>query len=350
MLFDKFLIFSAKQILENSEAIDDFTFASRAHKLTSQEDDFKEINENALESLQTLLSLQRVAFDNKIARGVLESDMHRVRLESNVGLKNMGYFVNQINYLRPHEALYCLEMNKLRVTFDDVVMSLEQSFEIFLSCDNAMCLEEYLVYSNLMRSGYNVKLYNPDMSIVIPAGYKVQISKQNEMVWQVLKRRLKLTHSEVSEEDRNLFELTKVHMDENFKTISGRDYEEVSEPPSKRLRVDGISESHFVDVLKFEDKFQSYSDILSKFDFIQRHQTTAHENQIRNLAFNFDVFAAKQSTEGIPSYRILVVKSKDNFPSNIELDRLKSQQKYQTISVIAIVSESLSIHFCIYNV
>lgn len=338
--------------MENSEGIEDFTFASRAYKLSSLDDEIQEANENVIESLQTLLSFQRVAFDNKIAKGIFDTDLRRVRLESNIGMKNItGYFENQINYLRPHEALYCLEMNKLKITYDEVIMSLEQAYEIFLSCENSMCLEEYLVYSHLMRCGYNVKLYNHEMSSVIPAGYKIQMSKRDEMVWHVYKERMNLTHSEVSENDRALFEITKSQMEEHFKTISGRDYEEVVEPPSKRPKVDDISESSFVDILKSDVKFQSYSEIVSKFDFIQRHRTLEQDNQVKNLKFHFDVFTAKQSTtEEIPSYRILVIKSKDKFPSNLELDYLKSQQKYQTTSVIAIVSDSLSVHFCIYNI
>lgn len=316
---------------------------------TSQDTSYKE----SLESLHQLLRLERVAFGNKIAQGVFEADPHRVRLESSVGLKNtIGYFVNQIHHLRPHEALYLIEMSKLRVTYDEVIMSLEQAYQIFLNCENAICLEEYLVYSHLMRCGYNMKLYNPNRSAEIRPEYSLKVSEKDQMVWKVYRQKQEDEQLELSESQKDLFDLIKSRMNENCRQISGRELLEHSEPPSKKTKTEYPIDldSHVIDILQHEQSFKTYRELVNKFDFIQRHQVATTGDEVEDLNFHFDVFTAKQTpSEDIPRYRILVVKSSSNFPSNLALDRLKKRQKLQTTSVIAVVTDALSIHFCVYD-
>lgn len=323
---------------------------SAGNKFTSLDDEKStESDKNeSLESLHKLLRLERVSFDNKIAHGVYEFNRGRVKLESNIGLKtNFGYFENQINYLRPHEALFLLEMCKLKITFNDVIMSLEQAYAIFLCCENSLALEEYVVYSQVMRCGYNVKLYNPNLSAEIPPGYAVEVSKKDEMVWKIYSNS---STEELPDVDKALHSQIKAEMDANFKQISGRESHDTIEPPAKKAKVNETESEHLIDILKDEQSFKKYSELVSKFDFIKRHQVSTVDDESVQLNFHFDVFTAKQSTsEDIPSYRILVVKSEDYFPSNLALERLKLRQKYATTSLIAVVSESLSVHFCAFT-
>ncbi|OAD62169.1 tRNA-splicing endonuclease subunit Sen54 [Eufriesea mexicana] len=66
-------------------------------------------------------------------------------------------------YLIPEEALFLLEANCLELTWNDVSLSIQQAYELLI--DNVECsLEEYRVYSQLVRYGYRIQrfVYNSE--------------------------------------------------------------------------------------------------------------------------------------------------------------------------------------------
>lgn len=335
--------------MENNKKIEEFSFTSRGNKLKSLEEYDIENDKDPLENLEKLLSLQRVVFRNKISQGIYEPQQNRVKLEVKHEMNNVGFFIDQIHYLRPYEALYFIEMGKLEVKYDSIVMSLDQAYEIFINSECSLSLEEYLVYQHLMRSGHILKIHNPHYSEINREKYSVKITKEQEIVWKILLEQLKLSNNEeLLETDSELYNQTKLKMNAEFKKISGRDYDENSEPLFKKQKTNfNESDSSFLDVLKNEPEFFSHQEIFNKFNFIKRH-CDDNEDSIEELKFNFDAFF-NQKMDETPSYRILIIKSKNKFPSNLELSKLRRKQRIEVPVILAIVSESLSIHFCICN-
>lgn len=336
--------------MENNKKIQEFSITSRGNKLSSLEECDLDNDENPLENLENLLSLQRVLFKSKISQGIYEQNLNRIKLEVVHEMNTFGFFVNQVHYLRPYEALYFIEIGKLEVKFDTIVMSLDQAYENFIGSESSLSLEEYLVYQHLMRSGYILKIHNPHYSQINREKYSVHVTKEQEIVWKILIEQLKLspTNEELPETDKELYHQTKMKMNEDFKKISGRDFDESSEPLLKKQKTNfNEPESSFLDVLKNEPEFFNHQEVFNKFNFIRRY---CDENEISDseLKFNFDVFVGQKLDE-TPSYRIIVVETKNKFPSNLELSRLRRNQKVEVPVILAVVSESLSINFCICN-
>lgn len=297
--------------------------------MTTLEEDPKDGNEESLENLKSLLGFERISFSNKIAKGVYEQEADRVRITATVGKWNIGHFEDSINYLKPFEALLQVEMGKLVVSFGSVGMSLEQAYANFL---NEISLEEYSVYSYLMRAGYLVYHHDfeKDRLKYEAMQNKKMLNKEDEMIWCVLKEKLDLPFAEkFFTEEFQLYADTKRAMEEISAKISGRDGDlqklpvDKSErhkrdlspqesPQSKRLKTandDERTSESFLDVLKTETEYFAYEDIFKSFSFIKRAEVS--ETFDCSLKFHFDVFSPKNNfkrTEDLPSYRLIVIK------------------------------------------
>ena len=308
---------------------------SRGNKASEDDGDIAELDATrtveCLENLKTLLGLERVTLSVKTSKGIYERDKNRVKIVSAIGKWNIGYYENKVNYLKPHEALFQIEIRKLEVTFDSVIMSIEQAYAIFLDPKNEFSFEEYLVYVQLSRVGYFVEQHNPaiDKQKYETIINKRTLNNEDEMIWTVLKEKLDLpVSSQFINDEFELYEQTKASMKNICKSISGDQGESYAgerttkrclspgakredEISSKRHKLDEneYQEQNFLDILKVEVEFFTYQEIFKKFSFIKRHEDVKKLD--RQLKFNFDVFLPKPNrkrTEDLPSYRIVVVK------------------------------------------
>jgi len=87
----------------------EFSLFTRGTKLNDLEEE--QIDSTKLaESLQDLLSLERVCLAQKRARGIYEIEKNRIHVTTLYGKWKFGYMENGINYLKPYEALHLIEM------------------------------------------------------------------------------------------------------------------------------------------------------------------------------------------------------------------------------------------------
>lgn len=313
--------------MEYCKKIEDFTFVTRGNKLASHDGESEEgagRTEECMENLQNLLRLERVVLSNKISRGIFERDENRVRMVSTSGKwNNNGYYEGNVNYLRPHEVLYLMEMSKLEVTFETVPMSIEQAYAIFLDDGNEVKFEEYLVFSYLSRAGYFVNIHKPDVDREkFEAAAARVTNKEDEMVWTVLMEKLDLPVSaDFIKLEHELYEATKKSMETLCEQISGKCEDEITagssredfqEPPAKRHKPEPENQNqtrNFIDILKTEVEFYTHEHIFNKFSFVKRAEN--FETPERELKISFDIFLPKTNfkrTEDLPNYRIVVVK------------------------------------------
>lgn len=323
---------SGQQLVEHRKKVDDFVLVSRGNKtnedLECVEPDLNKTVEY-LENLRCLLSLERVS--TKISKGIYEQDKHRVKVLSHFGKLRIGYFEENENYLRPHEALFQIEMKKLEVTFDSVIMSVEQAYAIFLDPENEVSFEEYLVYAYLLRAGYFVEQHD---SVVDAQKYQASLTeaivqKEDRMIWAVLMEKLNLPFPfQLIKDESQLYEQTKSSMENICESISGKYNESTGVVPSsastkRDLSPQGEEESNkkrrfssseqqdqnFLDILKVEAEYSSHQEIFNKISFIKRAEVFEHP--ILPLKVSFDVFLPKKNfkrTEDLPNYRIVVIK------------------------------------------
>uniref|UniRef100_A0A1B0DDJ6 tRNA-splicing endonuclease subunit Sen54 N-terminal domain-containing protein n=1 Tax=Phlebotomus papatasi TaxID=29031 RepID=A0A1B0DDJ6_PHLPP len=117
------------------------------------------------DKLRDILCSERVGTENIRSIGDYNNSIGKIHLRKISGsLQSFGQ-TNEMNetFLETYEALYLLEMNRLIVYYNSVVVSLEQAYEIFLSNkEGDLSLEEYFVFSTLNKVGYILKKFNPN--------------------------------------------------------------------------------------------------------------------------------------------------------------------------------------------
>lgn len=237
-----------------------------------------------------------------------------------------------------------MEMSRIEISFDTVVMSIEQAYAVFLDPCNEVSFEEYLVYSYLCRAGYFVYQHDPeiDSNKFQAAENKTVINKEDEMVWCVLMEKLNLSVStNFIDQEKSLYEETKNKMNLHCEQICGKRQEEIaeqespidlskhfsencpkvkrdlspqnpqSEPSSKKFKADDSQsqDDNFLDVLKQEVEYIAYQEIFKKFSFLKRAESFAQFD--RQLNLKFDIFLPKTNfkrTEDLPTYRLLIIK------------------------------------------
>lgn len=114
----------------------------------------KSLTEREIDAKQRSISSQKIRL--KTSRGLWRSDRKVVQIISNKNINPlMGFTIDSVKYLTPMEALYLMESQSLEVLFDDIPLSIEQSFDLFFSNETEVDL--YRVYGCLSRNGYLIK-------------------------------------------------------------------------------------------------------------------------------------------------------------------------------------------------
>lgn len=241
------------------------------------------------------------------------------------------------------------------MTFDDIPISIEQGYAVFLGSCNSLSWEEYIVYSYLVRAGYYVFLPDPDAdeekfeNDTLRNHSKIE----DQMIWCVLNENLNLPFSfDFVTSHYNLYLKTKAAMSKHFNAISGDEENDCCEPPPKKFKpFDDEQEKNFLDILRAESEYRTYEELFKKFGMISRNEFSNPSDQDRALEFSFDVYYQKANfkrTEHLANYRLLVLSPKDKFPSNAQLEILRKSQPYEVPIIIAIVSQSIQFSICTF--
>ncbi|KAG5682457.1 hypothetical protein PVAND_011808 [Polypedilum vanderplanki] len=362
--YDKLL--NGSELIEFENRLQDYSITAKGQKYEEYNEDSEDIQkqiESSTDDLCQLLELKRISMSNKRSVGIYEEDSNRIRVNSILGKFSwLGYMENKNMYLKPHEALLLIEMNRLVVFYNEVIISLEQAYVLFFGKNSTLTMEEYYVFSNLSRIGYGVMIHDSeyDRKKFLAINNRKKVKKEDEMIWCVLLQKLNLPYKhEFVANERELYLKTKVNLRKHFVAISGHSYNDddedddkelyQDEPPSKKLKseTNEVDSNNFIDILKTELQYISYEKFFQKFCYIKRKQFDK-SLESSSFKFNFDVFRPKthfKRTEQLASYRIIVITYKDEFPTHSQLEILKRQQAYDVPIVIATVSENMKFHY-----
>lgn len=244
----------------------------------------------------------------------------------------------------------------MEILYEDIPMSIEQGYAIFLGSQNSLSWEEYIVYSYLIRAGYYVFLPDPELDEEKFENSQLQNHSkiEDQMIWCVLNENLNLPFSfDFVTSNYNLYLKTKAAMKNHVDAITGEQNDDTADdyqPPAKKFKpFNEEQERNFLDILKAESEYLSYKEIFKKFTMISRNEFSYPSESDKSLEFSFDVYYQKSNfkrTEHLANYRLLVLSPKDTFPTNAQLEVLRKSQPYEVPIIIAIVSQSIQFSIC----
>ncbi|XP_012145492.2 tRNA splicing endonuclease subunit 54 [Megachile rotundata] len=116
--------------------------------------------EKGIITRKNLLAVERVDRISQLASAEWLPAQKRAKVKKHSGQdwSSFGLEKNGALYLIPEEALFLLEANCLELTWNDVPLSIQQAYDLLI--DNIECsLEEYRVYSQLVRYGYHIQRF-----------------------------------------------------------------------------------------------------------------------------------------------------------------------------------------------
>ena len=121
--------------------------------------------EKGITTRKNLIAVERVNRISQLANAEWLPAQKKAKVKKYSGQDwgNFGLEKNGVLYLIPEEALFLLETNCLELTWNDVPLSIQQAYDLLI--DNVECsLEEYRVYSQLVRHGYHIQrfIYNSE--------------------------------------------------------------------------------------------------------------------------------------------------------------------------------------------
>ncbi|XP_055702306.1 tRNA-splicing endonuclease subunit Sen54 [Phlebotomus papatasi] len=161
----KFLLLEAVDLVRKSNEIVSSLCTGPKKNFPDRTDHEKAILKDLHDKLRDILCSERVGTENIRSIGDYNNSIGKIHLRKISGsLQSFGQ-TNEMNetFLETYEALYLLEMNRLIVYYNSVVVSLEQAYEIFLNNkEGDLSLEEYFVFSTLNKVGYILKKFNPN--------------------------------------------------------------------------------------------------------------------------------------------------------------------------------------------
>ncbi|RVE70063.1 hypothetical protein OJAV_G00083500 [Oryzias javanicus] len=168
------------EVLSPSEL---FAARSRSRKIPvrGQKDFFPDESEEQRRRLQqsldehwSLVSEERVERLGNLVRGVWLPRRRLVELQSPAGKfwQTMGFSAGGGQYLLPEEALYLMECGSVQIFHEDLPISIQDGYEMFLSAD-AVTLQQFQVFGHLKRLGYVVHRFDPSAE---PSPYARQLN------------------------------------------------------------------------------------------------------------------------------------------------------------------------------
>uniref|UniRef100_A0A182Y2I9 tRNA_int_end_N2 domain-containing protein n=1 Tax=Anopheles stephensi TaxID=30069 RepID=A0A182Y2I9_ANOST len=320
--------------------------------------------ERMKDQFRRLLLQERVNKSGCISEGVWENDQRRIRITKVEGKwQSFGYEDATGKYVDSHEGLFLMEMNRLMVRWNSMVVSIEQGYSLFLGHPETLTLEEYQIYSMLVRASYYVLRYDPARRY--SAGQSDVPSAEERCVWRNLFEMLNQSNPRdggtIPKEDSKLYETVKRSMKKYSNIIRKppQSYQEQyrDEPASKRQRSENTATKRENDGFKRIEQFRRMFD---RFDIVRSLIDEGSSDIVEpegesTLRLAFDLFATesqtfKKSLPPLPIARIIVRRSSQPMPHFTEVQRLFGQQKTPIPLMLMLVSESLSVHCFLYDI
>lgn len=173
-----------------------FAARSRSHKIPvrGQKDFFPDDSEEQKQRLEqslkehwSLLSEERVERLGNLVKGSWIPEEQLVELQSPAGKfwQTMGFSSHGKQYLLPEEALYLMECGNVQVFYNELPLSIQDGYEMFLST-STIGLQQYQVFGHLKRLGYIVHRFDPSSE---PSSYARQLNLPQPRKKSVLKRK-----------------------------------------------------------------------------------------------------------------------------------------------------------------
>ncbi|XP_058463651.1 uncharacterized protein LOC131437960 isoform X2 [Malaya genurostris] len=329
-----------------------------------------------LGNLRLLLTQQRVGKVDTYSIGEWIDERRGVKITKAVGKWNLfGYVEDQNRFVEGYEALHLMELNRLVVYWNSVVISLEQAYTLFLGYPGSISLEEYQVYNTLMRAGFYVLKCNSGRSYETKTVQDKQLDIEEQCVWNNLYELLNQSHLPKNVSDCN----TTTEMYQNVRSsmlnIGHRIMAQIkvdnctgieSEGGSAKRRVSDSNEDECMKRNKveqsscestFRTRLEQVSNLFQTFDIIKNSLDDLPElsTEVPQSNLLFDLFCIdgsifRKSKPVPPDYRILVRTSNEEIPSAAEIAHLyRTQQKPAVPILLMLVSDTLSIHCFLYN-
>ncbi|XP_053674328.1 uncharacterized protein LOC128724631 [Anopheles nili] len=315
------------------------------------------------DQLHRLLLQERVNKSESISEGVWENDKRRIRIIQVEGKwLSYGYEDSTGKFLECYEALFLMEMNRLLVKWNGIVVSIEQAYSLFLGQPGSLTLEEYQVYSILNRSSYYVLRYNPTRKYHTPVSDS--LSAEERCVWGNLYDMLNQPNPRETfstKVDAKLYESVRRSM-EDFKNMISKpsmsNYEQTfahcsSEPIPKKQKFDCSASSDHYDGFKMIAQFRR---MFNRFDIVR--SLTEEKNHltpfVENVEPTFDLFAPelhtfKKSLPPLPLARIFVRRSSETMLHFKQLYTFYQQQIHSIPVMLMLISDALTVHCFLYD-
>ncbi|KAJ2946229.1 hypothetical protein O0L34_g5164 [Tuta absoluta] len=112
--------------------------------------------QSALEARKHMIEVQRIEKSNVLSQAEWREELMLAEVLKKVGghWQYIGHNVGKTIYLHPEEALFLMEVNCLRLTYNGVIVSLQQAYSLLLR--SKISILQYKVYASLSRIGYKV--------------------------------------------------------------------------------------------------------------------------------------------------------------------------------------------------
>ncbi|XP_075232039.1 uncharacterized protein LOC142330564 [Lycorma delicatula] len=123
--------------------------------------------QNALGDRKALLEEERVEKWSALSSAEWIPDVKKAKVIKKVGKawENLGHHSNDEDWLFPEEALLLLETNALELVFNEIPLSIERGYVTLLHEDTGCTLNEYRVFSHLVRLGYKLFRHLAEVSV-----------------------------------------------------------------------------------------------------------------------------------------------------------------------------------------
>ncbi|XP_062550430.1 uncharacterized protein LOC134215219 [Armigeres subalbatus] len=330
------------------------------------------------DDFRIILAQQRVGRGDNYSEGEWHNERKRVYIRKAVGKWHLyGYLENMKRYVEAYEALHLIEMNRLVVFWDTIIISLEQAYGLFLGIPESLSLEYYKVYSTMMRAGIYLLKYDPKREYRMETEcIESDLDEERACVWRNLYKILRQPNSlveqnlgvdsvlmrrvERSMENYNLSIAQQLNpSDENeqsdeYEVAKRKDDDSSADQPSKRQRTETMPEPE----VENKSKLDRFLDLFDSFDVIRSTVEAELETdqKLPNTTPHFDVFlnsdgtTFRKSQPFIPDYRMIIRTSSEPLLTSNDIASLYHRQPKPDVPVLLMqVGETLSVHCFLYR-
>lgn len=365
-------LLSGRDMLQHHVGNYDFNTRIRLVKAEEESEQQEDISRIKNE-FRTVLAQQRVGKAEMYSEGEWDNKRKRIRIRKAVGKWHIyGYLENKVQYVDGYEALHLLEMNRLIVFWDTVLISLEQAYTLFLGYPESLSLEHYKVYSTMMRAGFCLLKFDLNRKYQIDTETTEQnLDEERACVWRNLYKILR-QHNPISQQEQdtdqalaqqversmqnfNSMIASQIESSNEIKSSDDNTQDDDQEIPFKRQRIDS---SAIETKTANQSKLDAFADLFESFEIVHSTLETDldPDEKSSNVQLHFDMFCNsdgstfRKSQPSVPEYRIIIRLSSEPPLTANDIAALYSRQPKPDVPILLmLVAETLSIHCFLYS-